>query len=179
MRNRWEDKAGKADDGFDEPVTLTEQQLRSLKRGAMVGTIALILALVAVGLGAWNMFGGPGKNSGGATNVASASTPPAEGGASQPVATAPEPNPAPAAASTPPASEPAPTTAPAAERTAKPATSSKHRAMRVASAMPRAPKPVTESFDPSPVPPAVSPVTPAPVAAESHKPVAADSSASR
>jgi hypothetical protein len=170
MRNRWEDKADKADDGFDEPVTLTGQQLRSLKRGAMAGTFALILALVAVGLAAWNMFGETGKGSGGASSVASASTAPTEGGTQAPAPTAPTASPAPTVS-------PAPTPAPATARSAKPATAARHRAAGVASAMPQAPKPVTESFNPSPVPPAMTPMTPAPVAAESHKPVGSDSSA--
>jgi len=52
MRNRWEDKGGEV----DEPVTITEKELRALKRGASVGMFALILSLVAVGAA-----GGPGR----------------------------------------------------------------------------------------------------------------------
>lgn len=37
----------------DEPVTVTERQLRSLRLRATAGTIALILALISVGVLAW------------------------------------------------------------------------------------------------------------------------------
>jgi|GEM_PF-3523535 len=57
MRNRWEDKPG---DGFedDEPVTLTAKELKSLKRGAGFGLLAMFLALAAAGFTAWSTFGG-------------------------------------------------------------------------------------------------------------------------
>ncbi len=86
MRNRWEQGA---DDGIDEPVTLTEGQLRSLKRGAKAGVFATLLALVAVSLAGWNTLGGlrgrvanpeaatatlqPGPAEGGTGHVASTS----------------------------------------------------------------------------------------------------------
>src|SRR6267142_5790908 len=54
MRNRWEDKGGEV----DEPVTITEKELRALKRGASVGVFALILSLVAVGAAGWTIYQG-------------------------------------------------------------------------------------------------------------------------
>jgi hypothetical protein len=55
MRNRWEDTG---DGGLDDPVTLTERQLRSLKRGARAGVFAFILALAAAGLAGWTSVQG-------------------------------------------------------------------------------------------------------------------------
>jgi predicted lipid-binding transport protein (Tim44 family) len=58
MRSRWE--AGAAEDTqLDEPVTITQRQLRSLTRGARAGLFGVLLAMVAIGLAAWSMFGGP------------------------------------------------------------------------------------------------------------------------
>jgi cell pole-organizing protein PopZ len=41
------------EDRLDEPVTLTERQLRSLRRRSTAGTIALILAAVSLAVLAW------------------------------------------------------------------------------------------------------------------------------
>jgi hypothetical protein len=56
MRSSWED-GGKAD--LDEPTTITERQLRSLRRGARVGVLGMLLALVAVGAAGWSLLMGP------------------------------------------------------------------------------------------------------------------------
>ena len=58
MRRRWEEEAG---DDLDQPVTITEGQLRALKRGALAGVFAIILALVAVGLAGWSLLSGPNE----------------------------------------------------------------------------------------------------------------------
>jgi len=55
MRSRWEDNA---DEALDEPVTITERQLRALKRYAKLGMIAMPLAIIALGLGVWSLVGG-------------------------------------------------------------------------------------------------------------------------
>ncbi len=101
MRSRWE--AVSEDTQLDEPVTITQRQLRSLTRGARAGLFGILLAVVAIGLTAWNMFAGPGRStepkpivaSAEATqgtpaeNVASApTTPPAQTAAVTPTATA-------------------------------------------------------------------------------------------
>jgi len=54
MRNRWE---GAAD--LDEPATITERQLRSLRRGARAGVLAILLALVATVAAGWSVLMGP------------------------------------------------------------------------------------------------------------------------
>jgi hypothetical protein len=51
MRNRWEGAGG----DLDDPVTLTERDLRSLKRGAGFGMLAVFLALCALALAAWSL----------------------------------------------------------------------------------------------------------------------------
>ena len=56
MRSSWED-GGKAD--LDEPTTITERQLRSLKRGARAGVLGMMLALVAAGAAGWSLLMGP------------------------------------------------------------------------------------------------------------------------
>lgn len=55
MRNRWE--AG-AETDLDEPATITERQLRSLRGGARAGRLAVLLALVAVLAAGWGLFMG-------------------------------------------------------------------------------------------------------------------------
>ncbi len=45
MRDSWE-AGGK--DVLDEPATITERQLRSLRRGARAGVLAVLLALVSI-----------------------------------------------------------------------------------------------------------------------------------
>jgi len=52
MRNRWEDEAG-ADP--DEPVTISERQLRRLRGGARAGVLALLLALVSTIASGWSL----------------------------------------------------------------------------------------------------------------------------
>jgi len=55
MRQRsWEDKS----DDLDEPVTITEKELRSLKLGARAGLFALILSLIAAGAAGWTVYQG-------------------------------------------------------------------------------------------------------------------------
>lgn len=55
MRDAWESRAGTT---LDEPAAITERQLRSLKRGARAGRMALLLALVAVLAAAWGLIFG-------------------------------------------------------------------------------------------------------------------------
>lgn len=73
MRNRWEDRAN---DGLDEPVSITERQLRSLKRGARAGAFGILLALVAGGLAGWSLLGGSDGIPGMKPDVSSATTRP-------------------------------------------------------------------------------------------------------
>lgn len=54
MRSRWE---GGTD--LDEPANITERQLRSLRRGARAGMLAILLALVSVGAAGWSLLMGP------------------------------------------------------------------------------------------------------------------------
>jgi hypothetical protein len=54
MRNRWE---GASD--LDEPATITERQLRSLRRGARAGVLAILLALAAAVAAGWSVLMGP------------------------------------------------------------------------------------------------------------------------
>jgi hypothetical protein len=107
MRSRWE--AG-ADTQLDEPVTITQRQLRSLTRGARAGLFGILLAVVAIGLAAWSMFAGPRSVAHEATPAVSAQQ--AEAAPATPaepaVTPAPEPTLAQTAATTPTA-----TTAPA------------------------------------------------------------------
>ena len=52
MRSRYDEGAS---EDLDEPVTLTERQLRSLKRGATFGMLAVLLALCALAMAAWSL----------------------------------------------------------------------------------------------------------------------------
>jgi hypothetical protein len=54
MRDNWE---GRVD--LDEPANITERDLRSLRRGARAGTLAMLLALVAAGAAGWSLLMGP------------------------------------------------------------------------------------------------------------------------
>jgi hypothetical protein len=56
MRSRWEDSR---DADLDTPATISERQLRALRRQAGFGVLALMLGLVSVcGLG-WTLLTGP------------------------------------------------------------------------------------------------------------------------
>jgi len=57
MRSRWEEAAGKGDD--DAPVSITERELRSLRRRAGLGVMAFLLALLAIGGVGWTLLTGP------------------------------------------------------------------------------------------------------------------------
>ena len=160
MRNRWE---GAANEDLDEPVSITERQLRSLKLGARAGLFALILALAATGLAGWTWFQGGKQGNPMVASTAEQARPPESriaqaetttpveapsAVAPSPAASAPAVQPATAAAST---SKPAP----AAVRAVKPA-STAARAPKHTSTTARASQPVTESFDPSTTAPALT-----------------------
>jgi len=55
MRNRWE--AGAQTD-LDEPATITERQLRSLRGGARAGRLAVLLALLSTLAAGWGLLMG-------------------------------------------------------------------------------------------------------------------------
>jgi hypothetical protein len=190
MRNRWEDSK---DGGLDEPVTLTERQLRSLERGARAGFFALILALAAGGLAGWSMV------QGGKLNLPFMTRNSAEDGAAEaatgtPVtapnssasdsahvaAAAPANQPVPAA---PAANQPVAPTAPVSKpattgRRGAPAVNAVARPSKNAHAAQRSPEPVTESFQTSsPAPASIPTRDPVPVSAETRKPATHDSSA--
>jgi hypothetical protein len=55
MRTRWE--AGTEPD-LDEPATITERQLRSLRRGARAGRLAVLLAVVSALAAGWSLLMG-------------------------------------------------------------------------------------------------------------------------
>ncbi len=153
MRSRWEEGANA---GLDEPVTLTERQLRSLKRGARAGRLALLLALAAAGLVGWSLFGGPIEFLGAELNPVKAQSEPAESGTAQ-TATTPSGGPVGMApGSTPSAATAAQSTKPAA-------------------AAPQTRKPATAEVQTPTTEPAIAP-TPTPVApvTETPKPVAQD-----
>jgi hypothetical protein len=184
MRSRYEDTA---DDGLDEPVTITERQLRSLKRGARIGLFAMFLAIIATGLAGWNSLRATGLV-GTKPDVSSATEQPAsaEGDTAQAAATSPGGTSADSARSSAagaPATEPVvavaqtPKPVPAATRAARPGTTVA-RAPKPAPVTAAARKPVTESFAPSAATTAPTPTpSPVPVAAEQQKPAAQDSSA--
>jgi hypothetical protein len=56
MRSRWEEPGA---DDLDAPATITERQLRSLRRRAGAGVFAMLLSLVSIGAVAWSMLAGP------------------------------------------------------------------------------------------------------------------------
>jgi len=180
MRNRWE---GAANEDLDEPVSLTERQLRSLKLGARAGLFALILALAATGLAGWTWFQGGKQGNPMVASTAEQARPP-ESRIAQAETTTPVEAPSAVAPSAPSPAASAPAVQPVtpAASTSKPATTATRKTKAVsAAAWPkvtapaaRAKEPVTESFDPSPAAPAMaSPITsPAPIAAEPSKPAA-------
>jgi len=165
MRSRFEEY--KEDDHMDEPVTITGRQLRALKRASTTGMIATILAIIAVGLGAWNLVqaGKSGPSDPISSEPAAQAQPAPAAAATDSV---PSPVPAPQPIQTGAAATPEPSTAPAAATAAKPAA-------RHASATPSSPthsrpskstassgeEPVTmPAFSPSAAP--VSPAIPTP-----------------
>ena len=56
MRNRWE---GGGNDDLDAPATLTERELRGLRRRAGFGVWAVMLACTAIGGLGWTLYTGP------------------------------------------------------------------------------------------------------------------------
>ena len=56
MRNRWE---GGGDSDLDAPATITERELRALRRRAGFGVFAVMLSCVAVGGLGWTLYAGP------------------------------------------------------------------------------------------------------------------------
>ena len=192
MRHRsWEDKG----DAVDEPVTITESELRSLKRGAMLGLISIFLALVAVGVAGWTWYEGTKKSPGGDLVTAT------EQPAATPAAVAPT-NAEPSSSS----AEPAPVTAAPSATSSAPTPAANATRVHAASAVnasasgrtvrraqaarsvgkakygqnavaSKSAKPKTESFDASTTAP--SPVLPpSPVSAEPAKSAAKDSTSS-
>jgi len=165
MRNRWEDKGGEV----DEPVTITEKELRALKRGASVGVFALILSLVAVGAAGWTIYQGtmttPVQPEAAAIPAATQAPAAADTATAQPASTAPEGTPT--ASSTPPAVTAQPSTpTPPARHTVKAvnAASVGHsRYGRATASHSKSPAPKMESFDPSPVAPSAGVPTQTPI----------------
>lgn len=90
MRSRWEERE-RAEAAIDEPVTITERELRSLKRGATLGLCGLILAVMAAGLAAWTLVEGPQGTAG--QGAMTARTPPPETSTSQTATPVPAPMP--------------------------------------------------------------------------------------
>lgn len=56
MRTRWDESA---EEDLDAPATISERELRSLRRRASLGLPAVLLALVAIGGLAWTLIAGP------------------------------------------------------------------------------------------------------------------------
>jgi hypothetical protein len=57
MRNRWEESGR----DLDAPATITERELRSLRRRAGASVIAMILALLSTGVVGYAVVAGDGK----------------------------------------------------------------------------------------------------------------------
>jgi heme exporter protein D len=53
MRSRWEDTGD--EDKLDEPATITERQLRALKRGALAGILAVVLSVLSLAVLSWSL----------------------------------------------------------------------------------------------------------------------------
>jgi hypothetical protein len=117
MRSRWEEREA---DRSDDPVTLTESQLRSLKRGAAIGIFAMILAVVAAGVAGYSLVSARNIN---ADFVAASKPAEAAAPAMAPDTAATASAPAPAA----PASAVQPPAAPAAAPAVQPATATAPR----------------------------------------------------
>ena len=176
MRNRWEDSR---DGGLDDPVTLTERQLRSLKRGAKAGAFAFILALAAAGLAGWTSVEGgklnllsvlhPSTESGATETPAAA---PAAGGANSSTADSAR-GPAAVSSAAQPVTPTVPPSTPAPAATAPGRTAARAPKHSIAA---RGSAPVTQNFEAS-TPSATIPTRdPVPVSAESRKPATQDSS---
>lgn len=56
MRDHWE--AGKGAD-LDAPTTITEREVRSIRRRSGVAVLALLLALLSMGAVVWSVLAGP------------------------------------------------------------------------------------------------------------------------
>jgi hypothetical protein len=56
MRSRWE---GGADEDLDAPATISERELKALRRRAGFGILAVFLATVAIVGLAWTLYAGP------------------------------------------------------------------------------------------------------------------------
>lgn len=55
MRSHWEER----DEDLDAPATLTERDLRSLRRRAGFGVLAVLLSILSIGGLAWTLYAGP------------------------------------------------------------------------------------------------------------------------
>ena len=181
MRSRYDEGAS---EDLDEPVTLTERQLRSLKRGATFGMLAVLLALCALAMAAWSLpetrslISGKPAESGTAQaslpSSAAPSTPAPEVTASAPASAAPT---QPAAASPPPAEPIKPVAA------AAPSPKPVSHAVQTRAAVTRKVRSKTTeaAFTSTPTPEPFSMETSKPVPSkpvETPKPVAQDSSIS-
>lgn len=171
MRSRWEERE-LAEAKMDEPVTITERQLRTLTLGARAGLFAILLAVAATGLATWSLLRGPRESAAPPqtasasmtdTGVAQAAPSPAVTPAGTPAAAAAQP----VASATQAAQQTAPVT-PAVKPTA---TAAKTTVARVKT--PRASKPARGSVetpvsmpatsltpDPTPAPAGITPVAP-------------------
>jgi hypothetical protein len=183
MRRRsWEEKGG--DDDLDQPVTLTEKQLRSLERKAGLGLFGLILALVALGVAGWTMVRALTMTPAQTQPIAATPAPAAvDTAAAQPAATAPTPaptpaptTPAPAGVASAPVGGPPAVIPTARTHSVKASNAVARRRSHSAHTASSAPTPKMESFDPTPAPATAVPTpTPTPVPVE-RKAAPADTS---
>ena len=56
MRSQWEEGS---DVDLDAPASITERELRAIRRRAGFGVLAVLLAIIAVGGLAWTLYAGP------------------------------------------------------------------------------------------------------------------------
>jgi cytoskeletal protein RodZ len=183
MRRRsWEEKGG--DDDLDQPVTLTEKQLRSLERKAGLGLFGLILAFVALGVAGWTMYRALTTPTQAQPIAATPAPAAADTAAAQPAATAPTPAPTTPAPTTPasagvasaPVGGPAAVIPTARTHSVKASNAVARRGSHSARTASSAPAPKMESFEPAPAPGTSLPTpTPTPVPVE-HKAAPADTS---